>query len=249
MARDALLLSSTVVWMDPVGTRFAVPSRPLGAKPVRIRESRRCRMVVAKTGTKTVEDSKTDRNLPDPTARWHHLEIMKKYIWISLGIGIGLLAGTILLVPLLNLFFPGFTERALPGGPDELDQAGWAFSLSLALLGAALPISIFVMEKGLPGRYAAAIGKSLLLAMLAFGIGWLYCKETLASRERLARKMGQPSIGAVEMKSNPMTSIVLWTGLGLLLVGPVDLAIARMQRRKRNPGVMQPAELHPSRIR
>ena len=148
---------------------------------------------------------------------------------------IGFAAGYFLFLPLLKLSFAGWFKAALGSSAEESGVATLRFCLALSSLAVMVPISALVTERfAARAKYSHALAKSLLAGALMFGIAMVYHQENLASRERIAAKMPE-LFGATtnRLGDNPLTKIIWFTTVCLVIFGPVDLWIARQQQQWR----------------
>src|SRR5262245_61269710 len=128
------------------------------------------------------------------------------------GAGVGLLAGTYLLQPLLGLIFPVYVKKLDSFASGDIALAARDFSLALALMAAALPLSALITEAfARRARYSTALAKSVLVGLLALVLAAYYQAHHLASLDRLAAQMpGLFGPGGLPMASwthNPITKI------------------------------------------
>jgi hypothetical protein len=151
----------------------------------------------------------------------------------ALGFG----AGQALFLPLLKLFFAALVSKwgALPA--DQTTATAFRFGIALGCLWATIPFSSLVTERfAVRARYAHALAKSLVFGALAFVVALFYQHERLASLERMAAKMpglfgaNQP---LVALADDPLTKIVWFTVICLIVFGPADLWIAHLQKQRR----------------
>ncbi len=150
-----------------------------------------------------------------------------------LALGIGYTAGSFLFMPALKLSFGGWLG-ALPGdSAAEMGAATLGFSLALSSLWGMVPVSALVTERfATRAPYSQALAKSALIGGLAFGAALLYQHEHLASLQRLAVRMPQFFSNPVtHLADNPLTKIVWFTAVCLMIFGPLDLWIARLQKK------------------
>jgi len=142
-----------------------------------------------------------------------------------------------LFLPLLKLFFATLVNKwgVLP--VEETASAAFRFGVASGCLCAAIPITALVTERfAVRARYSHALAKSLLLGALAFAVALFYQHERLASLERVAAKMPglfDSSKPFVAFPDNPLTKIVWFTAVCLIVFGPADLWIAHLQKRRR----------------
>jgi MFS family permease len=158
---------------------------------------------------------------------------------------VGFAAGRPLFLPALKLLFADWTRNLAQYSDAERAGAAWNFSLGLSLLSVMIPLSAMVTERfAARARYSHALTKSLLVGTLAFGAALLYQLKHFAAREDLAVKMPQ-LIGhqTTQLPENPLAKIVWFTAVCLVIFGPLDLWIARLQRRWRK----EPAGIPPQR--
>jgi hypothetical protein len=107
--------------------------------------------------------------------------------------------------------------------------------LGFTLLSVMVPISALVTERfAARAGYAHALMKSLLVAALAIGASLFYQLQSLESLKRVAAQLGQP-IGAhsAQLSENPLAKIVWFSAVCLVIFGPLDLWIARVQKQSR----------------
>ena len=146
---------------------------------------------------------------------------------------LGLLTSQSLFLPALKLLFADWFKKLADISDAEKAAAAWNFCLGFTLLAVMVPLSALVTERfAARAGYAQALMKSLLIGALALGASLFYQLQHLASLERLAAKLGQP-IGALSasLAENPLGKIVWFTAVCLVLFGPLDLWIARLQKQ------------------
>ena len=144
-------------------------------------------------------------------------------------------ASQFLFVPLLKLSFTSwFKELATPAAGDT-GTATLRFQLAMACLFAMVPLSALVTERfATQAKYSHSLAKSVLVGLLAFGTSWLYLHEALASQVRMAAKLGGTYAAPARLLTNdPLTSAVWFTAVCLVVFGPLDLWIARLQNQSR----------------
>jgi MFS family permease len=147
----------------------------------------------------------------------------------------GLATSQSLFLPALKLVFTDWFKKLADISDAEKASAAWNFCLGFTLLFVMVPLSALVTERfAARAGYAHALMKSLLVGALALGASLFYQLEHLASLERLAAKFGQP-IGALTgtLSENPLAKIVWFTAVCLVIFGPLDLWIARLQKQWR----------------
>jgi len=149
----------------------------------------------------------------------------------------GFLIGRFWFVPLLELAFPAFVKKLGALSSAEVAAAAGSFSVALCFLGALFPLSALVTERfAARAKYSHALGKSLLMGLLVVGIALFYQYQHLASLERLAVKMPGlfgPNGPPASLAANPLTRIVWFAAICLLVFGPLDLWIAHLQKQRR----------------
>ena len=144
-------------------------------------------------------------------------------------------ASQFLFLPLLKLSFTSwFKELATPAAGDT-GIAMQHFQLALTCLFVMVPLSALVTERfATQAKYSHSLAKSVLVGLLAFGTVWLYQHEALASQVRIAAKLGAGYAGPARLLTNdPLTSAVWFTAVCLVVFGPLDLWIARLQNQSR----------------
>ena len=151
----------------------------------------------------------------------------------ALALVLGYGAGNYLFMPALKLSFGGWLGAASPDSAAEMGAATLGFSLALSCLWGMLPVSALVTERfATRAQYSQALAKSALICGLAFGAALLYQHEHLASMQRLAVRMPQFFSDPVKhLADNPLTKIVWFTAVCLMIFGPLDLWIARLQKK------------------
>ena len=157
---------------------------------------------------------------------------------------LGFTVGRPLFLPALKLLFADWFQKLPEYSDAEKASASWNFCLSFMLFSAMIPLSALVTERfAAQAVYSHALMKSLLVGALAFGAGAFYQLHHLASLERLSAKLGQP-IGALaaRLTENPLAKVVWFSGICLVIFGPLDLWIARVQKQWRKPAAETPAE-------
>src|ERR1051326_1388246 len=155
---------------------------------------------------------------------------------------VGLAAGRALFLPALKLLFADWSKNLAQYSEAERADAAWNFSLGLSLLAVMVPLSAVITERfAAQAKYSHALMKSLLVGALVFGAARFYWLEHFASRTRLAAKgFGSTTTQLLE---NPLAKVVWLTAVCLLVFGPVDLWIARMQKQWRK----QASEVSPQK--
>jgi len=82
------------------------------------------------------------------------------------------------------------------------------------------------------------------MGLLVVGIALFYQYQHLASLERLAAKMpglfGPTGIPPASLVANPLTRIVWFAAICLVVFGPLDLWIAHLQKQRRAEKVAAP---------
>jgi hypothetical protein len=148
---------------------------------------------------------------------------------------IGFAAGYFLFLPLLKLSFAGWFNASFASSAEESGAATLRFGLALSTLAVMVPISALVTERfAVRAKYSHALAKSLLAGALMFGIALVYHHENLASRERIEGKLPQMfGVTANRLGDNPLTKIIWFTAVSLVIFGPLDLWIARQQKQWR----------------
>jgi len=157
---------------------------------------------------------------------------------------LGLLTSQTLFLPALKLLFTDWFKKLNEVSDAEKASAAWNFCLGFTLLAVMVPLSALVTERfAARAGYAQALMKSLLIGALALGASLFYQLQHLASLERLAAKLGQP-IGALsaQLSENPLAKIVWFTAVCLVLFGPLDLWIARLQKQSRKAAAEIPSQ-------
>ncbi|HKS36683.1 MAG TPA: hypothetical protein VJW76_05810 [Verrucomicrobiae bacterium] len=170
----------------------------------------------------------------------------RSYLFIgAIGAALtGFLIGRFGFVPLLELAFPAYVRKLGTLSPTDVAAAAGSFSVAFGFLAALFPLSAMVTERfAAQGRYGQALGKSLLMGLLLVGLGLFYQHQHLASMERLAVKMpgmfGSTGPDA-SLGANPLTRVVWFAVICLLVFGPLDLWIARLQKQRRAEKVETP---------
>ena len=151
---------------------------------------------------------------------------------------LGFAAGGPLFLPALKLLFADWSRNLAQYSDAERAGAAWNFSLGFGLLSFMVPLSAMVTERfAARAQYSHALTKSLLVGALAFGAALLYQVEHFAAREDLAVKMPQ-LIGhqTTQLPENPLAKIVWFSAVCLVIFGPLDLWIARVQKQWRKEG-------------
>jgi hypothetical protein len=156
---------------------------------------------------------------------------------IAAGV-LGQWVGRVWFVPLLTTLFPAFQKRIGPAPADEIAAAAAGFGWAACALLAMVPLSALVTERfASTARYLPALAKSLLVGLLAFGIMWFYQTERWASLGRLNAKMpglfGPEGPALPALRDNTLTTLTWITAICLVVFGPVDLWIARLQKQRR----------------
>jgi hypothetical protein len=149
---------------------------------------------------------------------------------------LGLLTSQSLFLQALKLLLGDWFTTLTNISDAEKASAAWNFCLGFTLLAVMVPLSALVTERfAARAGYTQALLKSLLIGGLALGASLLYQLEHLASLERLAVKLGQPMMGALSARltENPLAKIVWFAAICLLLFGPLDVWIARLQKQSR----------------
>jgi hypothetical protein len=157
----------------------------------------------------------------------------------------GFLIGRFWFVPLLELMFPAYVKKLGTLSSADVAAAAGSFSVAFCFLGALFPLSALVTERfAAQARYSHALGKSLLMGLLVVGIALFYQYQHLASLERLAAKMpglfGPTGIPPASLAANPLTRIVWFAAICLVVFGPLDLWIAHLQKQRRAEKVAAP---------
>ena len=150
----------------------------------------------------------------------------------------GFLIGRFWFVPLLELVFPAFVKKLGALSAGEVAAAAGSFSVAFCFLGALFPLSALATERfAEQAKYSHALGKSLLMGLLGVGLALFYQYLHLASLDRLAVQMpelfGPTGIPPASLAGNPLTKIVWFAVICLMVFGPLDLWIARLQRQRR----------------
>jgi len=156
---------------------------------------------------------------------------------------LGFVTSQPLFLPALKLLFADWFKKLTDVSDAERAVAAWNFCLAFTLLAVMIPLSALVTERfAARAGYAHALMKSLLIGALALGASLFYQLEHLASLERLAAKLGQP-IGALSarLSENPLAKIIWFTAVCLVLFGPLDLWIARLQKQSREAAAEIPS--------
>ena len=149
-------------------------------------------------------------------------------VWWGVGLAF---AGGFLIAPqvyrrLSGWLYAGDGMIAAGTGAAPLFVYGFALMLSLVF------ISALITEKAARrARYGPALGKSVFVALLVFGVATLYERQVLASRARLAQQLNL----TIPRGLDPLAAGVWATTVALVLFGPVDLMIAKWQRRRADP--------------
>jgi hypothetical protein len=152
-------------------------------------------------------------------------------LYILAAVALFLAWGTsqFLFLPLLKFSFAGwFKELAIPAS-DDAGAATLRFQLALTCLLVMVPLSALVTERfAMLAKYSHSLAKSVLIGLLAFGAAWLYQHEALASQGRITAKMGGSYVA--HMTDDPLTTAIWFTAVCLVVFGPLDLWIARLQK-------------------
>ena len=148
---------------------------------------------------------------------------------------LGFAAGRPLFLPALKLLFADWFHKLPEYSDAEKANAAWNFCLGFTLLSSMVPLSALVTERfAARAVYSHALMKSMLVGALALGAGLFYQLEHLASLERLGAKLGQPIAAlTARLSENPLAKIVWFTAVCLVIFGPLDLWIARVQKQWR----------------
>lgn len=137
----------------------------------------------------------------------------------------------------LHTLFPAVKARLAQPTPDEAQAALNSFRFALAVAAAAFPVSIIITEaESHPARYLQATLKSLAIALLLGGLAIFYGNEQLTSDVRLTKRIPAffPNGPApISITATPLHTTLRFLGIGLILFGPIDLFIARVQKRMR----------------
>ena len=152
---------------------------------------------------------------------------------------LGLAISQSLFLPALKLLFTDWFKKLNDVSDAEKASAAWNFGVGFTLLCLMVPISALVTERfATRASYAHALLKSLLVGALALGASLFYQLEHLASLERMAAMFGPLS---ARLSENPLAKIVWFTAVCLVLFGPIDLWIARLQKQSRKEAVGIPS--------
>jgi len=148
---------------------------------------------------------------------------------------IGYAAGQFLFLPLLKWSFADWFKALIPASAAEAGTATLGFSVAFGCLWLMVPISALATERfARKAKYPEALAKSALIGLLAFGTAWLYQHEQAASLQRLAISMPQFFAAPVtQLVDNPLTKIAWFSAVCLVIFGPLDLWIARVQQQSR----------------
>ncbi len=154
-----------------------------------------------------------------------------------LALLIGYASGQVLFQPLLTWSFADWSKALTPVSAEEAGAATLGFGVAFGFLWFMVPLSALATERfARKANYPQALAKSLLVGILAFGAAWLYQHEHAASLRRLAAAMPQFFATPVsQLGNNPLTKIAWFTAVSLVIFGPLDLWIARVQQQSRKP--------------
>ena len=156
---------------------------------------------------------------------------------------LGLLTSQSLFLPALKLLFADWFTKLTDVSEAEKARAAWNFCLGFTLLAVMVPLSALVTERfAARAGYAQALMKSLFIGALALGVSLFYQLQHLASLERMSAKLGQPISALSALSENPLAKIVWFTAVCLVLFGPLDLWIARLQKQSRRAAVRIPSQ-------
>lgn len=151
---------------------------------------------------------------------------------------IGFIGGTFVSSPMLTVLFSDYKPASisqLARHQEEMD-----FSIGLGFAAAAIFFSALVTERFARGaNYKVALAKSVFVGLLLAAVSVFYQKQALASRQRIVKTLNLSSSGA----ANPLAVVIWITGVGLIIFGPVDLWIARLQARHRAEGTVRGPEI------
>jgi len=144
-------------------------------------------------------------------------------------------AGQFLFLPLLKLSFTAWFKGLATPAAGDTGTATLRFQLAMTSLFVMVPLSALVTERfAVQAKYSHSLAKSVLIGLLAFGMAWLYLHEALASQVRIAAKLGAGYVGPARLLTNdPLTTAVWFTAVCLVVFGPLDLWIARLQEQSR----------------
>ena len=157
---------------------------------------------------------------------------------------LGLAISQSLFLPALKLLFTGWMKNLNDVSDAEKANAAWNFCVGFTFLCLMVPLSALVTERfAARAGYARALMKSLLVGALALAASLYYQHEHLASLERIAAQIGHP-IDALttRLSENPLAKIVWFTAVCLVLFGPLDLWIARLQKQSRKAAAEIPSQ-------
>jgi len=167
----------------------------------------------------------------------------KNLIFLAItALVLGLAISQSLFLPALKLFFADWYKNLNDVSDAEKAGAAWNFCVGFAFLCLMVPLSALVTERfATRAGYSHALVKSLLVGALALGASLYYQLEHLASLARMAARFGPL---AARLSENPLAKIVWFTAVCLVLFGPLDLWIARLQRQSRKvpAGIPSPQE-------
>lgn len=169
-----------------------------------------------------------------PTRSENKLPMTRKKNLVFLAIAalvLGLAISQSLFLPALKLLFTGWFKNLNDVSDAEKASAAWNFCIGFTLLCLMVPLSALVTERfAARAGYAHALMKSLMVGALALGASLFYQLEHLASLERMAATFGPLT---ARLSENPLAKIVWFTAVCLVLFGPLDLWIARLQKQSR----------------
>lgn len=151
---------------------------------------------------------------------------------IPVSAALGVWVGRLFYADALRFFFANYAVV-----PERAASAGWSFSIGLGFVFALLFFSALVTEKfSANGRYLPSIGKSFFVCLLLLLVSGFYEDQVIRSNRRISSTLRIP----LAPGWNPLLVAIWTTAAGLLLFGPVDLWIARLQARSRRPAEAAP---------
>jgi hypothetical protein len=157
---------------------------------------------------------------------------------------IGLGVGRFIFLPSLHLAFPDWVKQLAAESAQDSGAAALGFCLALGSAAMMGPVAALVTERfAKQANYSHAMAKAVMVGALAFGCALFYQHENLASQARLMARLPQVfgSPPARHLADNPLTTILWFTAVCLVIFGPLDLWIARLQKAQRKPVPAAPA--------
>lgn len=151
---------------------------------------------------------------------------------------VGLGVGRFIFLPVLHLSFPDWVKQLAAESAQDSAAAALGFCLALGSAAMMGPVAALVTERfAKEANYSHALAKAVIVGALAFGCALFYQHENLASQARLIARLpqvfGPPPVR--HLAENPLTTILWFTAICLVIFGPLDLWIARLQKAQRKP--------------